>query len=115
MSVEQVTAAKVEDFLSVPGVAVLDFWAAWCRPCAQFSPVFERVSHEFSGVRFGTVNTDMEQDLARRFMVQSLPTVVVLLDGEVLFRRAGVMTARELRQVVDRFVQLRSAGWESAR
>lgn len=106
VSVEVVSSDSAAGFLNRRGVAVLDFWAAWCRPCAQFSPVFSHVSDQMSGVSFGSVNTDAEQDLARQFMVASLPTVVVLIDGAPVFRKAGVMTGRELRSLVEKFVAL---------
>ncbi len=106
VSVEVVSSESAAEFLNRKGVAVLDFWAAWCRPCSQFSPVFSHVSDQVPTASFGSVNTDAEQELARQFKVASLPTVVVLIDGAPVFRKAGVMTGRELRATVEKFVAL---------
>ena len=101
-----VTQQSIDQAIPAKGVAVLDFWAAWCRPCSQFSPVFSAVADKFPDLAFLTINTDQEQELARRFAVQSLPTVVILVDSLVAFRRPGVMTARELERIVQGFVEL---------
>lgn len=106
MPVHDITLETYSHAVPAKGVAVLDFWAAWCRPCSQFSPVFEHVSEQVAGAFFGSVNTDEQQQLAAQFHVQSLPTVVIIVDGMVAFRRAGVMTGRELKSLVEQFVAL---------
>lgn len=106
VSVVPVLLSNVDQLTAENELVVLDFWAAWCRPCSQFAPVFESVSEKFPEYAFGSVNTDQQQGLARRFMVQSLPTVIVAIKGNVVFRRAGVMTGRELERVVRQFSEL---------
>lgn len=103
MPTQEITQENLDSTLPAKGVAVLDFWAAWCRPCSQFSPVFEHVSEQVTDVFFGSVNTDQQQELAAQFQVQSLPTVIVLVDGLVAYRRAGVMTGRELKALAEQF------------
>lgn len=106
VAVVPVSLISIDALIAEHNVVVLDFWAAWCRPCSQFSPVFESVSERIDGALFASVNTDAEQDLAKRFLVQSLPTVVILIAGQPVFRRAGVMTSRELERVVREFLAL---------
>lgn len=82
------------------GLVLIDFWAAWCRPCHQFSPIFAAASDAHPEHVFATVDTDREQGLARRFGVQSLPTLVVVRDGEIVYSRAGVPRLRELETII---------------
>lgn len=102
----ELTQQNLPDHHVSRGVVVIDFWAAWCKPCSQFSPVFNAVADALTEARFFSVNTDSNQDLARSFSVQSLPTVIILINGNVAFRRAGVMTARELDRTVRSFVEV---------
>ncbi len=89
--------------IEADGIVVLDFWAPGCGTCHRFSPVFERVASARSGagVVFGTVNTDDEQQLAAMFGVQSLPTVVIIRDGTVVFVAPGPFTGRDLMRILD--------------
>ena len=64
-------------------MAMVDFWADWCGPCKMLSPVIESLADQYEGkVLVGKVNVDEEPDLARRFGVMSIPTVVFLKNGQ---------------------------------
>ena len=74
------------------GVSMVDFWASWCGPCKMLSPVMENLAEKYEGkVTVGKVNVDDEPDLALRFGVMSIPTVVFLKDGKEIDRKVGVM------------------------
>ncbi|PFG33219.1 thioredoxin reductase (NADPH)/thioredoxin 1 [Sanguibacter antarcticus] len=82
------------------GLVLIDFWARWCRPCHLFSPIFAASSDAHPEHVFATVDTDQQQGLARRFGVLSLPTLVVLHDGKIVYSRAGVPRLHELEAII---------------
>ena len=84
------------------GTAMVDFWASWCGPCKMLSPVVESIAAQFDGkVLVGKVNVDEEPDLARRFGVMSIPTVVFLKNGREFDRKVGLMPAGAFTAVLD--------------
>lgn len=100
MSTTAVTVHSLPEILEQNEVVLLDFWAAWCLPCTQFSPVFAEVSEQFPDAFFGTVNTDEQQELAAIFGILSLPTLIVFRDKQIVFRQAGVPNAEQLADIV---------------
>lgn len=81
---------------------VVDFWADWCGPCKMLSPVIESLADQYEGkVLVGKVNVDEEPELARRFGVMSIPTVVFLKNGQEFDRKVGVMPPQAFTGVLD--------------
>jgi thioredoxin 2 len=73
---------------------LVDFWAPWCGPCRAMAPQFEKAaSHLEPTVRFAKVNTDEEQQLAGRFGIQGIPTMILFRHGKEIARQSGVMNA----------------------
>ena len=62
---------------------VVDFWASWCGPCMMLKPVLEELSGEMTNVKFCKVDVDEQMELAQRFGVQSIPTLVCMKDGQI--------------------------------
>ncbi|MEQ2456328.1 thioredoxin [Flavonifractor hominis] len=84
------------------GLAMVDFWASWCGPCKMLSPVIERLAEQYEGKALvGKVNVDDEPNLAMRFGVMSIPTVVFLKDGKEIDRKVGVMPEASYTAVLD--------------
>lgn len=82
------------------GIVLIDFWAAWCGPCRQFGPVFDRVSGKHPDATFAKVDTDAEQELAAMYGVTSIPTLVVYRDGIPVFGQPGALPERMLEDVL---------------
>ena len=74
------------------GIVLIDFWAAWCGPCRQFAPVFERVSEKHQDAVFAKVDTEDQQALAAKYGVSAIPTLVVYRDGIPVFGQAGAVS-----------------------
>ena len=88
------------------GVAVLDFWAPWCGPCKMQGPIFETAAGMFvDKVVFAKVNVDEVPDVAAKFGVRSIPTIVVLKDGATVETKIGLTRASELSEMVKKVMQ----------
>ena len=84
------------------GLMMVDFWAAWCGPCRMLGPVVEDLAKRYDGKAIvGKVNVDEEQELAIRYGVMSIPTVIFFKDGKEIDRKVGVMPPDTFIQVLD--------------
>ncbi len=82
---------------------VVDFWAEWCGPCRVIAPIVEELSKEYDGkVRFAKVNVDENPDLAGRFGVQGIPTLIIFKDGKEAGRLVGAAPKRRLAQEIEK-------------
>ena len=96
---------KTEEFdgaVEQAPLAMVDFWADWCGPCKALSPVIESLAEQYEGkALIGKVNVDEERELAIRFGVMSIPTVVFLKNGREFDRKVGTMPAAVYTEVLD--------------
>lgn len=82
---------------------MVDFWAEWCGPCRMLGPVVDKLAEEYQGKAImGKVNVDEEQELAIRYGVMSIPTVIFFKDGKEIDRKVGAMPAGAFAQVLDK-------------
>ena len=90
------------DKATASGLSMVDFWASWCGPCKMLAPVMEDLADKYEGKALvGKVNVDDAPDLAMRFGVMSIPTVVFLKDGKEIDRKVGVMPEAAYTAVLD--------------
>lgn len=91
-----------EEVLNSPVPVLLDFWAPWCPPCRMLSPVMDEIAAEKTGVaKIAKVNVDENQELARRFKVQSIPLLLFFKNGEVADQQLGAANKKALVNKLD--------------
>ena len=102
MAIKHFKTAEFDAAVAAAPLAMVDFWADWCGPCKMLSPVVESVGSQYEGkVLVGKVNVDEEPELARRFGVMNIPTVVFLKNGQEIDRKVGVMPPQVFTGVLD--------------
>lgn len=93
------------DIVTASGAVLVDFWASWCGPCRMVAPIIESLAEEYDGrVSFCKVNVDDEGQLAARFGIESIPTVMIFKDGEVVERAVGVRSRDEYCDMLDKLL-----------
>jgi thioredoxin 1 len=94
------TQAGFARAISVEGIVLVDFWAAWCGPCQRFGPIFEQVSNRYRGIVFAKVDTEAEPALAASYDITSIPTLIAFRGGVMVFNQAGALAESGLDQVI---------------
>ena len=105
MSTLTMTAANHDETVQ-DGIVLIDFWAAWCGPCRQFGPVFERVSDKHPDAVFAKVDTEAEPELQQRYGVSSIPTLVIYRDGIPVFGQPGALPESALENILQQVREL---------
>lgn len=97
MAIIEITKANFdEEVLEYKGVVLIDFWASWCAPCNMLSPVIDQVAGEHNEIKVVKVNVDEQGELAGKFGIHSIPTLVVMKDGVEVKRTSGLMSKSEV-------------------
>ena len=103
MAYQTVTKETFDELLmNIGKPLLLDFWAPWCGPCKQVGPIVEQIAEEREDFIVGKVNVDDEMELAQRFRVLSIPTLVVIKNGEVTAKAVGFRTKEEILKLMEK-------------
>jgi thioredoxin 1 len=100
MATVNVTIDNFKDTVETNDTVFIDFWAAWCGPCRMFGPVYEEVSEANPDMVFAKVDTEDQQQLAAEFRITSIPTLMAIRDGIVIYSQAGALPKPNLEELV---------------
>ena len=90
----------ISEVLNAEEPVLLDFWAPWCGPCRMVVPIVEEIAAERSDIKVGKVNVDEQPELASRFGVMSIPTLVVMHNGKIANQAIGARSKRDILAMI---------------
>ena len=100
MATTELTTANFDEITSADGITLIDFWASWCGPCIRFAPIYDRVSEKHPDVTFGKVDTEDQQELAARYDIRSIPTIMAIRDGVIVFAQPGALPEAAVEELI---------------
>jgi len=101
MSTKVITKDNFDlEVLKESKTVLLDFWASWCGPCRMVSPIIDEIANERADLKVGKVNVDEQPELAAKFGVMSIPTLIVMKDGKVVNQPAGARPKPQILSLI---------------
>ena len=100
MATVELTESSFADTIKQSPIVFVDFWAQWCGPCRSFAPVYEKAALANTDIVFAKVDTEAEQGLAGSFEISSIPTLMAIRDGVVLYSQAGALPQEGLDNLI---------------
>jgi thioredoxin 1 len=99
----ELNQSNVDEALKKKKITVLDFWAEWCGPCKMLGPIIDDLSkeNENKDVTVAKINVEQNQELAIKYGVRGIPTVIIFKDGEEQTRKVGVGSKSEFQTIID--------------
>ena len=96
MAIKHLKTDEFNAVVEAAPLAVVDFWAVWCGPCRMVAPIVEQIASEREDIVVGKINVDEEMELAVRFGIVSIPTLVVMKNGEMSNKAVGYMPKEKI-------------------
>ncbi|MGK3955917.1 thioredoxin [Arthrobacter sp. R4] len=101
MATTNITGEQFTATIEGNDIVLVDFWAAWCGPCRQFGPIFEKVSEKHDDVAFVKVDTESERELSAALKISSIPTIMGFRENVLVFSHSGVLSEPQLGNIVE--------------
>lgn len=90
------------EVLKSNGLVVVDFWAAWCGPCRMVAPTIEELAKEYAGkVKVGKLNTDENSDIASKYKIMGIPTIMFFKNGQKVDQIVGAVPKQQIKAKID--------------
>lgn len=106
MATMNLTKENFKETVHGDGIVLIDWWASWCGPCRAFGPIFERVASRHPEAVFAKVDTEAQRELASAFEIRSIPTLMVIRDGVLLFNQPGMVPEKALEDLLEQVSKL---------
>ena len=105
--VKEITEINFEDeVIKSPQPVVIDLWAEWCMPCRMIAPIIEELAQEYDGkVKFGKLNVDENRNIAIRYSIQAIPTLLIFKDGQLVQKLVGLRSKADLEREIDSLLE----------
>ncbi len=98
------------DVMQSPELVMVDFWAVWCGPCQIVAPIVEELAQEYAGkLRVRKLNTDENQEIAGRYQIMSIPTILFFKNGQPVEKLIGARPKRQFKEIIDSLLAQSSA------
>ena len=102
MALQFTDANFQSEVISSDKLSVIDFWAEWCGPCRMVGPIIEELAKEYDGkVIVGKLDVDANPEVSMKYQIRSIPTILILKDGEIIHKHVGVATKQSLVQKIE--------------
>lgn len=94
-----------QDVLKSPGLVMIDFWAPWCGPCKMIAPIVDELAKEYSGkLKVMKLNTDENPDIAGKYQIMGIPSLLFFKDGKVVEKMVGAMSKKQFKDSIDKLL-----------